>query len=101
VRERGDDECERESGHEERIHRQKVVQEGVGRREGANEPGRLAHERGGSGSRIGEWLRDLYSCVAGTPGAVPITSTHALTNTTAPFVLRLANEGVLPETAVR
>jgi alanine dehydrogenase len=28
------------------------------------------------------------------PGAVPITSTYALTNATMPFVLKLANHGV-------
>jgi alanine dehydrogenase len=36
----------------------------------------------------------LHYCVANMPGAVPITSTQALTNVTLPYVLRLANEGV-------
>jgi alanine dehydrogenase len=35
-----------------------------------------------------------HYCVANMPGAVPITSTYALTNATMPFVITLANEGV-------
>ena len=35
-----------------------------------------------------------HYCVANMPGAVPITSTYALTNATMPFVVRLADEGV-------
>ena len=35
-----------------------------------------------------------HYCVANMPGAVPITSTRALTNATLPYVLRLADEGV-------
>jgi alanine dehydrogenase len=35
-----------------------------------------------------------HYCVANMPGAVPITSTYALTNATMPYVVRLANEGV-------
>jgi alanine dehydrogenase len=35
-----------------------------------------------------------HYCVANMPGAVPITSTWALTNATMPFVLKLANAGV-------
>jgi alanine dehydrogenase len=35
----------------------------------------------------------VFYCVANMPGAVPHTSTHALTNTTLPYVLRLANLG--------
>jgi len=34
-----------------------------------------------------------HYCVANMPGAVPITSTSALTNATMPYVLRLADEG--------
>jgi alanine dehydrogenase len=34
-----------------------------------------------------------HYCVANMPGAVPITATHALTNATLPFVLRIANDG--------
>jgi len=34
-----------------------------------------------------------HYCVANMPGAVPITSTFALTNATMPFVVKLANEG--------
>jgi alanine dehydrogenase len=34
-----------------------------------------------------------HYCVANMPGAVPITSTRALTNATMPYVLRLADEG--------
>jgi alanine dehydrogenase len=35
-----------------------------------------------------------HYCVANMPGAVPITSTHALTNATLPYAIALANEGV-------
>ena len=34
-----------------------------------------------------------YYCVANMPGAVPETSTHALTNATLPYVLALADHG--------
>jgi alanine dehydrogenase len=34
-----------------------------------------------------------HYCVANMPGAVPITSTYALTNATMPFVLKLAGQG--------
>ena len=36
----------------------------------------------------------VHYCVANIPGAVPRTSTMALTNVTLPYVIRLANEGV-------
>ena len=35
-----------------------------------------------------------HYCVANMPGAVPITSTYALTNATLPYVLALAEQGV-------
>ncbi len=35
-----------------------------------------------------------HYCVANMPGAVPITSTYALTNATLPYVLSLADNGV-------
>ena len=35
----------------------------------------------------------LFYCVANMPGAVPVTSTAALTNVTLPYVLRLADTG--------
>jgi alanine dehydrogenase len=35
----------------------------------------------------------VHYCVANMPGAVPITSTQALTNATMPYVVRLAEEG--------
>ncbi|HEY2318356.1 MAG TPA: alanine dehydrogenase [Solirubrobacteraceae bacterium] len=35
-----------------------------------------------------------HYCVANMPGAVPVTSTYALTNATMPYVLHLANGGV-------
>jgi alanine dehydrogenase len=35
-----------------------------------------------------------HYCVTNMPGAVPITSTYALTNATLPYVLALADEGV-------
>ena len=36
-----------------------------------------------------------HYCVANMPGAVPITSTYALTNATMPYVLQLASAGVV------
>jgi alanine dehydrogenase len=36
-----------------------------------------------------------HYCVANMPGAVPITSTHALTNATMPYVVGLASDGVV------
>ncbi|MGN6170783.1 MAG: alanine dehydrogenase, partial [Solirubrobacteraceae bacterium] len=36
-----------------------------------------------------------HYCVANMPGAVPITSTYALTNATMPYILHLASAGVL------
>lgn len=36
----------------------------------------------------------LHYCVANMPGAVPLTSTYALTNVTLPYALQLANKGV-------
>jgi alanine dehydrogenase len=36
----------------------------------------------------------IYYCVANMPGAVPATSTRALTNATLPYVIALANKGV-------
>jgi alanine dehydrogenase len=35
-----------------------------------------------------------HYCVANMPGAVPITSTSALTNATMPYIVKLANEGI-------
>jgi alanine dehydrogenase len=37
----------------------------------------------------------IHYCVANMPGAVPITSTYALTNATLPYVLALADHGVV------
>jgi alanine dehydrogenase len=36
-----------------------------------------------------------HYCVANMPGAVPVTSTYALTNATMPYVLHIASAGVL------
>ena len=36
----------------------------------------------------------IHYCVANMPGAVPITSTHALTNATLPYATLLADEGL-------
>ena len=36
-----------------------------------------------------------HYCVANMPGAVPITSTYALTNATMPYVVALANDGAV------
>jgi alanine dehydrogenase len=35
-----------------------------------------------------------HYCVANMPGAVPITSTYALTNATLPYVVALADHGI-------
>jgi alanine dehydrogenase len=37
----------------------------------------------------------LHYCVANMPGAVPRTSTFALTNATLPYAVRLANKGLV------
>jgi len=37
----------------------------------------------------------LFYCVANMPGAVPRTSTLALTNATLPYLLQLANKGLV------
>jgi alanine dehydrogenase len=37
--------------------------------------------------------RTTFYCVANMPGAVPVTSTYALTNATLPYVLALADKG--------
>ena len=37
----------------------------------------------------------VHYCVANMPGAVARTSTMALTNATAPFVMALANQGTV------
>ncbi|MFA5808820.1 MAG: alanine dehydrogenase [Thermoleophilia bacterium] len=36
----------------------------------------------------------IHYCVGNIPGAVPITSTHALTNATLPYILEIANKGI-------
>jgi len=36
----------------------------------------------------------LFYCVANMPGAVPHTSTYALTNVTLPYALEIANRGL-------
>jgi len=41
----------------------------------------------------------IHYCVTNMPGAVPITSTYALTNATMPYVLHLASSGVRLATA--
>jgi alanine dehydrogenase len=37
----------------------------------------------------------IHYCVANMPGAVPITSTYALTNATLPYVLAVADNGIV------
>ncbi|NOZ48817.1 MAG: alanine dehydrogenase [Chloroflexi bacterium] len=37
----------------------------------------------------------IHYCVSNMPGAVPRTSTYALSNSTLPYILRLANHGVM------
>ena len=41
----------------------------------------------------------VFYCVANMPGAVPNTSTHALTNVTLPYVMALANQGTVAAVA--
>jgi len=41
----------------------------------------------------------IHYCVGNIPGAVPITSTYALTNATLPYIIEIANSGV--NTAIR
>jgi len=41
----------------------------------------------------------IFYCVANMPGAVPHTSTYALTNVTLPYVIALANEGTIAAVA--
>jgi alanine dehydrogenase len=41
----------------------------------------------------------VHYCVTNMPGAVGRTSTHALCNVTLPYVMRLANQGLLSATA--
>jgi alanine dehydrogenase len=41
----------------------------------------------------------VFYCVANMPGAVPNTSTHALTNVTLPYVVALADEGTVAAVA--
>jgi len=41
-----------------------------------------------------------HYCVANMPGAVPITSTRALTNATLPYVVRLADDGAAKALAI-
>jgi alanine dehydrogenase len=36
----------------------------------------------------------LFYCVANMPGAVPHTSTYALTNVTLPYAVEIANKGL-------
>ena len=36
----------------------------------------------------------VHYCVANMPGAVPVTSTRALTNATLPYVEAIANQGL-------
>jgi alanine dehydrogenase len=43
----------------------------------------------------------IHYCVTNMPGAVPITSTYALTNATLPYVLTLADHGVARALAVQ
>jgi alanine dehydrogenase len=35
----------------------------------------------------------MHYCVANMPGAVPVTSTYALTNATIPYIVKLAEQG--------
>ena len=38
----------------------------------------------------------VHYCVGNMPGAVPRTSTYALTNETLPYVVRFAEQGIVP-----
>jgi alanine dehydrogenase len=37
----------------------------------------------------------IHYCVTNMPGAVPVTSTNALTNATMPYIVQLASAGVV------
>jgi hypothetical protein len=53
------------------------------------------HATPGAGvQRSGRLDGVIHYCVANMPGAVPVTSTCALTNATLPYVLHLADAGV-------
>jgi alanine dehydrogenase len=43
--------------------------------------------------------QSIFYCVANMPGAVPVTSTYALTNATLPYAIALANLGWQAATA--
>jgi alanine dehydrogenase len=43
----------------------------------------------------------IHYCVTNMPGAVPVTSTYALTNATIPYVVALAERGARPRTPPR
>jgi alanine dehydrogenase len=43
----------------------------------------------------------VHYCVGNMPGAVPRTSTYALTNATLPYVMRLARDGIRDRPASR
>lgn len=58
--------------------------------------GCFAHSRPTTHSEPTYRVHDaLYYCVANMPGAVPRTSTAALTNATLPYALQLADQGVV------
>jgi alanine dehydrogenase len=40
----------------------------------------------------------IFYCVANMPGAVPHTSTYALTNVTLPYAVEIANRGIVNAT---
>jgi len=42
----------------------------------------------------------IHYCVTNMPGAVPVTSTYALTNATLPYVLAIADHGVRTAAAI-
>ena len=67
-----------------------------GARRRRDRPGRLLRDLAPTTHRDPTFEVDgvIHYCVTNMPGAVPITSTYALTNATLPYVLALADHGV-------
>jgi alanine dehydrogenase len=65
-------------------------------------PGRLLRDLARDDARDPVYVVDgvTHYCVANMPGAVPITSTKALTNATLPYVEAIADHG-LPDAVAR
>ena len=70
---------------------------GLGARRHRDRPGRLLRGLAPDDARRPDLHRvhdSVFYCVANMPGAVPHTSTYALTNVTLPYVCALADKGL-------